>query len=252
DGPVEYVAPDGPVEYVAPDGPVEYVAPDGAPGYSGPEPGGTYTYREDPADYFSGSADDQPAADEPPAVAGADEPDPAHVSAPEMPAPTAAEPGPAPDIEPELLPAYDAGRDQQPYVAPHDPHNGAQTEPFRGPFEPHPAQPKLGDLADPAPPVELTPYSELSRTRTVPGADADTVGGPPAGRREPANEGSEEKLEKIKDLYLTVEAIGDENVDKHFDELLKRQRELISDYFKETGIGTGKAPAAQPDQPHNN
>ena len=64
-------------------------------------------------------------------------------------------------------------------------------------------------------------------------------------------DGSEKKLEKIKDLYLTVEAIGDDNVDKHFDELLQRQRELISDYFKETGIGSGKArisPLGQPGQ----
>ena len=64
---------------------------------------------------------------------------------------------------------------------------------------------------------------------------------------EPDRDGSQEKLEKIKDLYLTVEAIGDDNVDKHFDELLQRQRELISDYFKETGIGSGKSRAAQPD-----
>ena len=34
----------------------------------------------------------------------------------------------------------------EPYLAPHDPNTGAQTVPFRGPFEPHPAQPKLSDL----------------------------------------------------------------------------------------------------------
>jgi hypothetical protein len=250
DGPVQYVTPDGPVQYVTPDGPVEYVEPDGASGYSEPEPGGTYTYREDPAAYFSGSDDDQASGDEPPAVAEADEPAPAYVSAPETPTSTAAEPETANDIQPELLPAYDAGRGPQPYVAPHDPNTGAQTEPFRGPFEPHPAQPKLSDLADPAAlPAELTPYSELSRTRTVLAEDTVTVGGPAAGSGEPAHEGSKEKLEKIKDLYLTVEAIGDDNVDKHFDELQQRQRELISDYFKETGIGTGEAPATQPDQP---
>ena len=262
DGPVEYVTPDGPAEYVEPDGPVGYVTPGGASGYSEPEPGGTYTYREDPAACFTGSADAQAAGDEPPAVAGADEPAPADVSAPQ-PASSAVEPEPAHDIEPELLPAYDAGRGPQPYVAPRDPHTGAQTEPFRGPFEPHPAQPKLSELADPAaPPAVLTPYSELSRARTVPAEDAVAVAdpaedavavaGPAVARGEPAYEGSEEKLEKIRDLYLTVEAIGDDNVDKHFDELLQRQRELISDYFKETGIGTGKAPTAEPDQPHNN
>ena len=68
-----------------------------------------------------------------------------------------------------------------------------------------------------------------------------------------ASEGSREKLEKIKDLYLTVvlEAIGDDNVGKHFDELMQRQRELISDYFKETGIG-GKSRTAQPDPRRQN
>jgi hypothetical protein len=43
------------------------------------------------------------------------------------------------------------------------------------------------------------------------------------------------KLEQLKDLYLTAEAIGEQNVDKHFDHLLARQRELISDYFKQSG-----------------
>ena len=70
--------------------------------------------------------------------------------------------------------------------------------------------------------------------------------------QESAGEGSREKLEKIKDLYLTVEAIGDDNVGKHFDELMQRQRELISDYFKETGVGSGKSRAAQPDPRRQN
>jgi hypothetical protein len=42
------------------------------------------------------------------------------------------------------------------------------------------------------------------------------------------------RLEQIKDLYLTAEAIGEENVDKHFDQLLAQQRELISDYFRQS------------------
>jgi hypothetical protein len=47
------------------------------------------------------------------------------------------------------------------------------------------------------------------------------------------------KLEQLKDLYLTAEAIGEQNVDKHFDQLLAQQRELISEYFRQS-------PAAQP------
>jgi hypothetical protein len=34
---------------------------------------------------------------------------------------------------------------------------------------------------------------------------------------------------------MTAEAIGEENVDKHFDQLLAQQRELISEYFKQSG-----------------
>jgi hypothetical protein len=56
------------------------------------------------------------------------------------------------------------------------------------------------------------------------------------------------KLEQIKDLYLTAEAIGEANVDKHFDQLLAQQRELISDYFRQPGPA-GSAAGAQPDDP---
>jgi hypothetical protein len=53
------------------------------------------------------------------------------------------------------------------------------------------------------------------------------------------------KLEQIKDLYLTAEAIGEANVDKHFDQLLAQQRELISDYFRQPGPA-GSAAGAHP------
>ena len=59
------------------------------------------------------------------------------------------------------------------------------------------------------------------------------------------------KLEQIKDLYLTAEAIGEANVDKHFDQLLSQQRDLISEYFRQSSAakehgaadGAGEAPA---------
>lgn len=38
-------------------------------------------------------------------------------------------------------------------------------------------------------------------------------------------------LERIKDLYTTAEAIGERRLDRHFEQLLERQRQLISDYF---------------------
>jgi hypothetical protein len=54
-------------------------------------------------------------------------------------------------------------------------------------------------------------------------------------------------LERIKDLYVTAEAIGKRRLDKHFDQLLERQRQLISDYFTNqefrgpAGAGPGAA-----------
>ena len=36
-------------------------------------------------------------------------------------------------------------------------------------------------------------------------------------------------------MYLTAEAIGEHNLDKHFNELLAQQRQLISEYFGESG-----------------
>jgi hypothetical protein len=48
-------------------------------------------------------------------------------------------------------------------------------------------------------------------------------------------------LERIKDLYMTAEAIGDENLGKHFEHLLERQQQLISEYFKESGLGNSGA-----------
>jgi hypothetical protein len=50
------------------------------------------------------------------------------------------------------------------------------------------------------------------------------------------------KLEQLKDLYVTAEAIGEENVDKHFDHLLAQQRELISEYFKGSAVARPAGP----------
>ena len=72
---------------------------------------------------------------------------------------------------------------------------------------------------------------------------AEPEQGSPAGagddRPEASDQAQARKLEQLKDLYLTAEAIGEQNVDKHFDQLLAQQRELISDYF-------GQPAAAQP------
>ena len=259
-----------------------------------------YTYRE-PADTPYGEPSEPGPSDPPSPRPGDNAEDPAaYFSGPDKPAAYAGEPAayavagrPPGDVgtpDPGPSPAHDDRAEPAPYVAPNDPNTGADTEPFRGPFEPHPGQPKLSDYQPTGPlPAVLASSGEApaSPADAGPQPDARTVDGhvsdghvpdghvpdghvPDArlpdddpridvpvrhgavgldAEGEPDRDGSQEKLEKIKDLYLTVEAIGDDNVDKHFDELLQRQRELISDYFKETGIGTGTARVSQPDQP---
>jgi hypothetical protein len=168
----------------------------------------------------------------------------------------------SPVVPPEEATVMSGPDEPAPYVAPDDPNTGARTEPFRGPFEPPAGQPKLSefvpsssspeDLGEPGgftAPGEPEPTQPSGTLAAALPGDGAALPIPPSPQ-DPQDRGaaSEEKLEKIKDLYLTVEAIGDDNVGKHFDELMTRQRELISDYFKETGIG--KSPRApQTDQP---
>jgi hypothetical protein len=89
--------------------------------------------------------------------------------------------------------------------------------PTRGPFEP------LVSSSGPPPERPPPPSPEAD---PVPGAEAVGATEQPDARAQ--------RLEQIKDLYMTAEAIGEENVGKHFDELLAQQRALISDYFKQS------------------
>lgn len=50
------------------------------------------------------------------------------------------------------------------------------------------------------------------------------------------------KLDQIKDLYLTAEAIGEDALVKHFEEVSSRQRALIREYFEQSGFGPNGAP----------
>jgi hypothetical protein len=99
-----------------------------------------------------------------------------------------------------------------------------QHEQARGPFEP------LLPSGTPTGAVGQQPSADPEH-RSPDGAGND--------RQEAPEQARARKLEQLKDLYLTAEAIGERNVDKHFDQLLAQQRELISDYF-------GQSPAPQP------
>jgi hypothetical protein len=62
------------------------------------------------------------------------------------------------------------------------------------------------------------------------GLPAVTSGARPGSEGVPAAASS--ALEQIKDLYLTAEAIGEDALDKHFELVSDRQRQLIREYFK--------------------
>ncbi|HEY7144537.1 MAG TPA: hypothetical protein VH637_09840 [Streptosporangiaceae bacterium] len=97
-------------------------------------------------------------------------------------------------------------------------------------------------------------------TGREPGAasQADQDAGAPSRRHQdpgqqqsaPASQPAQAKLDQIKDLYLTAEAIGEDALVKHFDEVSRRQRELIREYFEQSGFkssaGSSRAPWEMP------
>jgi hypothetical protein len=108
---------------------------------------------------------------------------------------------------------------------------------------------------DPVPEPEeyRGPFEPLSSSAAAPDAAGQAGTEQPSDpSREEASEPPEQararKLEQLRDLYLTAEAIGEQNVDKHFDQLLERQRELISDYFSQPA-GANPTVAGPPETP---
>ena len=55
----------------------------------------------------------------------------------------------------------------------------------------------------------------------------------------PEDGGPDRPLGQLKDLYQTAEAVGADSLDKHFEELMDRQRQLIREYLYEPG-GRGR------------
>ena len=112
----------------------------------------------------------------------------------------------------------------------------------RGPFEP---------LVSSADPPGAAPRFSASLDDAEPAApeaapsDEASGAAPDDGQEETAHAHAR-KLEQIKDLYLTAEAIGEANVDKHFDQLLAQQRELIGEYFKQSNAS--RPPGGPEDQ----
>ena len=136
--------------------------------------------------------------------------------------------------------------------------NPAAAEPraVRGPFEPlSPAERQEAGYADYQPAddepafdgpdvglgeSEISEYEpidyEMSLSEPL---DFGTPADPEAGA-----------LGQITDLYQTAERISPAGLDSHFEQLLERQRELITEYFRESGglgsAGTSSEPQAEP------
>jgi hypothetical protein len=110
----------------------------------------------------------------------------------------------------------------------------APVEAPRGFFEP--ARPtrsaSVTGSVEPPPPAE--------RLGAMPPANPSPAGlpaGDPLGG--PVPQAANAELEQIKDLYLTAEAIGEDALDKHFDQVSRRQRELIREFFDRSQPGAG-------------
>jgi hypothetical protein len=148
---------------------------------------------------------------------------------------TAGQPGDAAANDPSYW--YDLSGTGEAQESPH------VDEEARGPFEP------LVSSADPPGTVHRS-AADAGDGRDAADAAGAGTGGPDAaaeadGLQDVAHAHAR-KLEQIKDLYLTAEAIGEANVDKHFDQLLAQQRELIGEYFRQSSAAKehGAADAA--------
>jgi hypothetical protein len=146
---------------------------------------------------------------------------------PEDPGP-ATTPAPAEPDEQDAAYWYGTTEPEQP---------GQPEEETRGPFEP-----LISSSAADADPRPDGPPVYASKLDAAPADESAPDGDDP----DDPGERHAQKLEQIKDFYLTAEAIGEKNVDKHFDQLLAQQRELISEYFKHSKQGAGSVSADQP------
>lgn len=111
----------------------------------------------------------------------------------------------------------------------------------RGPFEP-PEQPEASGfvapdrLAGDLPPV-------AARSDYPPAETADSVPSAATAEVPKPDTKATAKMDQIKDLYLTAEAIGDDALAQYFQQVSERQRQLIREYFDEA-ITSG--PDSQP------
>jgi hypothetical protein len=115
-------------------------------------------------------------------------------------------------------------RDQQPATGPagaDDETAAPDVKRIRGPFEP----PEKPEPVEPERPSSVATANAATRETTMSDAARASVWSPAAA-----------KMDQIKDLYLTAEALGEDALDdQHFELVSDRQRQLIREYFDQPG-----------------
>jgi hypothetical protein len=170
----------------------------------------------------------------------------------------------APDIDPALAygpddPAYGPPRpdwykrdeERAPRAEDGEPHADAgESHAARGPFEPL----RAGDREQ-AGHADYQPDdlgSALDEPDTGP-PDSDISGYEPIDHEmsellglDPSDDLEGDALGQLKDMYQAAETVSQASLDRHFDQLLERQRQLISEYFSESAgldLADGVTPA---------
>jgi hypothetical protein len=137
--------------------------------------------------------------------------------------------GPDDETTPMAVILGSESQDQQPAAAAEpDVSGGSQAKRMRGPFEPPDKPDHVDGGTPPSDPAADTGAEESAEETTMSGAARASVWSPAAA-----------KMDQIKDLYLTAEAIGEDALDQHFELVSDRQRQLIKEYFNQ--MGTGRA-----------
>jgi hypothetical protein len=142
------------------------------------------------------------------------------------------------DIEPTsplpvILPGAVAVPRPEPVASPRGFFEAAQPAPAARPVS-------VTGSVDPPPSAH---YSTGAAENSAWGQRDEAPAGPPSAGLPSAHgehvrtvpEAANAKLEQIKDLYLTAEAIGEDALDKHFEQVSLRQRELIKEFFERSG-----------------
>lgn len=142
---------------------------------------------------------------------------------------------PPPQEPPRPEPSAFISRDPS-MPAPGDP--SAESATAYGPDDPAYGPPNL-DWYTSEDQAQEQPAEELQHVRGVfepPSNQGESGQVLAAGLKTAGADDGAPPLEQIRDVYLTAEAISAENLDRRFDELLERQRKLISEFFTEAAL----------------